>query len=66
MPIKDYLCRDCGHIQEEINLHPEENVQCHHCDSGKMESLPSAHGGYHIKGDNSSSVRPKGAGSRSK
>ena len=67
MPIREFICLDCGHEQEHVmSQYDTEPPVCSHCDSSRMEKLFSATGGYHIKGNNSASVRPKGAGSRSK
>jgi putative FmdB family regulatory protein len=63
MPLKDVLCRDCGHIWEELLKSWEDSPDCPHCESKKTEKLISAPGGYSIKGNNSASVRPAGAGS---
>lgn len=63
MPLKDCLCRSCGHIWEEIIKAWDETPNCPHCESTKVEKLVSAAGGYHIKGNNSASHRPKSAGS---
>ena len=47
MPIREFLCRDCGHIQEVIVHHPEDlPEECDHCDSVKIEKLPALIGGY--------------------
>lgn len=65
-PIYDYLCKDCAHIFEEFissRDSADHTLTCPHCETETAERLPSAPGGYHIKGDNSASVRPKGAGS---
>lgn len=66
MPLKDVLCKECGHLWEEILNHWDDTPNCVQCDSTKTEKLLSAHAGYGIKGDNSASVRPKGAGSSKK
>jgi putative FmdB family regulatory protein len=60
-PIKEFICRDCGHIQEEYTSHsdPDFSPECSHCESQKMAYLPSAFGSYRIKGDNSASTKPK-------
>lgn len=64
MPIREFLCRDCGHVFEEIVRHPEDMPsQCNHCESIRINILPSAVGGYQIHGNNGGSTRPKSAGS---
>lgn len=64
MPIREYICKDCGHIFENFERGDEDKpTQCTQCDSGKIERLLSAHGGYSISGSNGASVRPRKAGS---
>lgn len=60
MPIRDFICEECGHQFEEI-VGFYDDVKCPHCESGgNPKALPSAPGSYRIKGDNSASTRPKG------
>lgn len=66
MPLKEIQCGDCGHVWETILGIGEPPEPCVHCESTRVVTLPSSFGGYKIKGDNSASVRPKGAGSRAK
>lgn len=69
MPIIEYECDsiECGFKQEEITAHPiPEFKPCPMCDAGVMKRVMSTFGGYHIKGNNSASVRPKGAGASTK
>jgi putative FmdB family regulatory protein len=63
-PIYEYLCGSCGHQFEDFVSVGEYSLKmgCPHCQH-QADKLPSAHGGYKIKGDNSSSQRPKSAGS---
>jgi putative FmdB family regulatory protein len=64
MAIREYQCRDCGHVWDEVIRYKEDIPEaCVQCDSLKIDSLLTAPGGYHINGSNSASVRPKGAGS---
>jgi putative FmdB family regulatory protein len=63
MPIYDFRCVDCLKTFESL-MKPWEPVQCPHCRSQAVDRLPSTFGGYQIKGDNSASQRPKGAGHR--
>jgi putative FmdB family regulatory protein len=53
MPLREYICRDCGHQFDEIVKHHEPDPACPHCSAdghpGRVERLISAHGG--IKGD---------------
>lgn len=64
MPLHDFICTDCAHQFEEF-FRPGEPVPnkttCAHCDTNTAERLPSAHGGYAIRGNNSASVTPKGS-----
>lgn len=63
MPIREFQCKSCGHIVEDIMYHPEDSVpRCPHCETDSMSVLPSAVGGYTIRGSNSSSTRPRNAG----
>lgn len=69
MPIYVYKCPGCGKEEElylRINEEPmPEDLICtnNQCDEPKlMEKVITAHKGYSINGDNSASVRPKGAG----
>lgn len=61
MPIYEYACMRCMRTWEVIGWHGM-NVRCEKC-GDRAKRVPSAAGGYHIKGDNSASQRPKGAGS---
>lgn len=63
MPLRDYICKECGHEFEEFLGSFEDPEGCRHCESSNIERLPSAPGGYHIKGTNAGSTRPKNAGS---
>lgn len=63
MPIREYICKECGHIMENFERSSEDALtQCVQCDSCKVERLVSAHGGYMLD-SGPSSVRPRGAGS---
>lgn len=63
MPLRDYVCRDCGFEFEEFVQHEQEPNKCSHCESVRIARLPSALGGYHISGNNAGSTRPRNAGS---
>lgn len=64
MPIREFLCNDCGHVFEELVRHPEDMPQqCNHCECTRIHMLPTAPGGYQIHGNSGSSTRPKSAGS---
>lgn len=67
MPIYDLNCADCGATYEYLLRKANEmaDEECKACGSKKLSpsSAPTAHGGYTIKGDNSASRRPRGAGS---
>jgi putative FmdB family regulatory protein len=63
MPIREYQCRECGHIMENFELKAEDALtQCVQCESGQIERLLSAHGGYSMD-SGPSSIRPRRAGS---
>jgi hypothetical protein len=60
------MCKHCGHIEEMFYGPTEQQprvIECAHCEDNSSELLPSAVGGYNIKGNNSASQRPKQAGS---
>lgn len=59
MPIRDFECKSCGHIFELLVFSKTERKECPECTHTKLIPLPSAHGGYKIKGDNGSSQSPK-------
>ena len=62
MPIYQYACPKCS---EEIELFRPMNAEapsCQKCGT-ELEKQISAHAGYSIKGNNSASQRPRGAGS---
>ncbi len=64
MPLRDYLCLECGHQFEELlNSYDHVDVNCPHCETTRVERLPPITGGYKMN-SGPSSVRPKGAGSR--
>jgi len=66
MPIYEYSCLSCGHKFESLMKAYETagKVICPECKVHNAERVVASFGGYHIKGNNSASVRPKGAGSR--
>jgi putative FmdB family regulatory protein len=45
MPIFEYACGDCGHVQEALILTPAQHhgMQCQRCGSNRMAKLMSAH-----------------------
>ena len=59
-PIREYLCRDCGHQFEEIRGNdPEEaDPKCPHECEGKVERLPALPGGYFMN-SGSASTKPR-------
>jgi hypothetical protein len=61
-PIREFLCIDCGHINETLVRHPEDMPHgCDHCESTKIELLPALIGGYN--GDTGSgSTKPRNSG----
>lgn len=66
MPLYEYQCSDCGHQFEEMLRVTDPTPPCVQCGSIRTGKLPNSFGGYHINGNNSASVRPKGAGSKVK
>ena len=49
MPLRDYLCPQCGHLQESLIRHEEDEdtLVCDRCGGGGMErqlSAPAAYG----------------------
>jgi putative FmdB family regulatory protein len=66
MPLRDFFCYDCHKTFEALVRNSDELLEqkCIHCESTKLQLQLSAHSGYSIKGDNSASTRPKGAGSK--
>jgi putative FmdB family regulatory protein len=67
MPIFEVQCGDalCAHVFEVIAKSKEAlaSDSCPQCGYEKLEHLLTSPGGYHIKGNNTASQRPKGAGS---
>jgi len=50
MPLRDYLCEHCGHLQEELIRRPEDEqgLACGECGSTQLSrqlSAPAAVGG---------------------
>lgn len=64
MALKQFVCQDCDHEFEYLSLGKDDKPQCSNCQSLRVAYKPGGFGGYSIKGDNSASVRPKGAGSK--
>lgn len=62
MALREFICRDCGHLYEEIlRTGDPEIIPCPQCESTKTERLISAHGGY--QGNmGGASTRPRQAG----
>ena len=57
MPIREYLCRDCGHTWEELVGHDDNpKVVCPHECSGKVERLPALPGGYFMQSGGASTA----------
>jgi hypothetical protein len=63
-PIRDLLCLECGFEYEELLYVGEKAPNCPHCESDKIDVLPSAFGGYRMTGGNGASTTPKAAGSK--
>jgi putative FmdB family regulatory protein len=67
LPIHIYKCLKCENEFEELVLSVDEGAPtCPECQSPECDRIPNTFGGYGIRGNNSASVRPKGAGSRIK
>lgn len=67
MPIYEYRCLKCDREFESIQRVDERDngVECPSCLTAEtVERVITKHSGYYINGDNSASVRPKGAGSK--
>ncbi len=63
MPMYDFKCIDCEHTFEKI-CGLDDIPACPECTSEAVVKVLSGFGGYSIKGNNSASARPKGAGYR--
>lgn len=61
MPIYEFLCKDCGHVFDELVKDRDKKVACPHCETDRTEKLISAHGGYNMA-SGGSSTRPRQAG----
>lgn len=59
----DYICKACGHEFEALVDGYDDKPSCVQCEALNTERLPSAAAGYKMYGSNSSSVRPRHAGS---
>lgn len=62
MPLREFQCNECGHIQEHFSRDPDEKPEECRCGSKKLTKLFSAVGGYKINGANGASTRPRSAG----
>lgn len=63
MPLREFVCRDCDYLFEELVRNPSEEPQkCPRCEVGKIERLLTAHGGY-VGNLGGGSTRPRNAGS---
>ena len=62
MPLREYLCRGCGHTWEElIRSSADLPKKCPHCDTRQIEQLISTYGGY--QGNfSTASTRPRHSG----
>lgn len=63
MAIREYICLDCGHQQENIERSQADELKaCAHCESERVERLVSSFGGY--QGNfSSASTKPRNSGS---
>lgn len=61
MPLNDFLCLDCGTVQDHIGPSDSKPDKCPVCHAGpeRLEKQFSTFGSYKIKGNNSASVTPK-------
>lgn len=61
-PIREYICRDCGHQQENVERSQADELKaCAQCESERVERLISAYGGY-TGNLGSASTKPRNAG----
>lgn len=59
MPIYQYKCEECErHFEELRSIKDDSPIRCK-CGSENVYKVPSAHGGYEIKGNNSASTKPR-------
>ena len=65
-PIYSFRCSKCEHEYEQITNYNCDGVKCPECGCPEWEKLITSFGGYQMRGDNSASVRPKGAGYKTK
>lgn len=42
MPIYEFLCRECGHVDEYLVFGSGEGESCKKCGSGKLEKMMSS------------------------
>lgn len=65
MPLFDFKCNNenCGLLFEGFIRTGDEVTMCPNCGSDDCVKQMPAYGGYHIKGNNGASQRPKQAGS---
>jgi putative FmdB family regulatory protein len=62
MPLREYICLDCGHQLENFERSAEDALSaCPQCESARVERLISSYGGY--QGNfSSASTKPRNAG----
>jgi len=56
MPLFDYLCSDCGKINEILVTGAENRIECRFCNSANLKKLLSAHSS--LSGHTSNSSMP--------
>lgn len=66
-PLYEVECLYCKKAFETLAKNKDELVdqKCAYCGRNGLQMVLAGFGGYHITGNNSASVRPKRAGSRS-
>jgi len=65
MPLYEYTCSKCDfQFEEMVPYDHRHEMRCPQCGEPEQKAMFPVIGGYTMKGDNSASVRPKGAGSR--
>jgi putative FmdB family regulatory protein len=61
VPIREFICLDCGHEFETLVRADDPPADCPHCEKNHTEQLISAFGGYSMA-SGGSSTRPRQAG----
>ena len=62
MPLRDFVCVDCGKETKDALVRSDEDLRCTACSSTNVQLSLSFPSNYTIGGNNSASVRPKRMG----